>query len=147
MFLAILASGVILTSKPLHPNIRLGLSKAEWQGMVTNTNGHVSEGYVVVQQLRTWDGRTLVFWASTSELDPKGPNGIGAQVYSSSGVFQRWLKGSSDIDRKFILCGQYLVVEGDPLRVWDMKQPAYPITYRKPFPKGFDNPSTCANLH
>ena len=73
-------------------SLRLGLSDAEWKGIVSNTLGHPESGYVVTQVVHAPGGSTLVRWSSTSELDPKGPNGIGIQLYGSGGVFRKWLR-------------------------------------------------------
>jgi len=147
MLPAAFASGFMLTSALFHPDLRLGLPEAQWRGMIANTNGHVSEGYVVVQRLQTRDGRTLVRWASTSALDPKGPNAIGVQVYSPAGVFQQWLNSSSGIDRNFVLCGPYLIGEGKSIRVWDLSKVNYPIVDRTPSLSNFKGALKCTDIH
>lgn len=100
-------------------NIRHGLSDAQWRVMVKNTMGQVGWGYLPVQTLRTRTGDTLVHWASSAGLDPKGPNGIGIQLYGPDDRFVRWLPDTRGVDRNFVLCGRYLVGGAGTLRVWD----------------------------
>lgn len=122
-----------LTTAPPKYNLRLGLSALEWQTIVSNTGGQVSLGYAVTQTLRTRTGDTLVRWSSTPGLDPKGPNGLGVQVYGPGEQFQRWIPDARNIDRDFVLCGRYLVGGQNTLRVWDTEAD-YRIVSRKTWP-------------
>lgn len=124
----------LATAGPLPTyNLRLGLGDREWKGILNNTNGQVTSGHQIIQQLQTAIGKTLVAWASTPELDPKGPHGFGVQVYGSTGQFEGWLPAAHGIDRAFILCGRYLVGGGNTLRVWTTEG-AGALLARRPVP-------------
>ena len=124
----------VATAGPLPTySLRLGLSDREWNGILNNTNGQVAGGYQITQQLQTVTGTTLVAWASTPALDPRGPHGFGVQVYGSSDQFVRWLPAAKGIDRAFVLCGRYLVGGGNTLRVWDTES-AGALLAQRPVP-------------
>lgn len=127
----------LTTAQPGY-NLRLGLPEREWQGLVSNTGGQVRSGYTVTQTLRTRTGDTLVRWSSTPALDPKGPHGLGVQVYGSGDVFQRWLPEARGIDRDFALCGRFLVGGQNTLRVWDTEAD-YRVVSRKASPSLSDS--------
>lgn len=123
---------VLTVAAPTY-TLRLGLPEAQWKAMVSNTLGHPETGYVVTQVLRAPGGSTLVAWASTPALDPKGPHGLGVQVYGASGQFVGWLPAARGIDRALVLCGRYLVGGGNTLRVWDTEG-AGALLARRPVP-------------
>ncbi len=112
----------ILTLAAPTYSLRLGLSDAEWKVIVSNTLGHPESGYVVTQVLHAPGGSALVRWSSTSELDPKGPNGLGIQLYGPGNTFRKWLPNAARIDRDVAQCGRYLVGGNVTLRVWDARQ-------------------------
>lgn len=121
-----------IASSPQY-DLQLGLSALEWQAILANTLGKVSVGYAVTQKLSTASGDTLVRWSSTPGLDPKGPNGLGVQVYGPDGIFRQWLPDAARIDRAFVLCGPYLVGGDNTLRVWDAGQ-NYTVVSRRTVP-------------
>lgn len=131
-----LAAAVTLAAPAPKYNVRLGLTGAQWQGLVSNTLGHVSQGYVITQVLRAVNGDALVRWSSTPELDPRGPNALGLQLYGPGGKFRRWLPDTARIDRNYVLCGRYLIGGGNTLRVWDTKR-NYAVMARSRLPGPF----------
>jgi len=112
------------------PQLYFGLSTAQWQTIVSNTQGQISAGYQVTQTLRTPAGETFVRWSSTPALDPKGPHSLGFQVYGPDGTFRRWLPDTKAIDRDFVLCGRYLIGGQNTLRVWDTGAGNRPVGLR-----------------
>jgi hypothetical protein len=111
---------VLAVAAPMY-SLRLGLSEAQWKGMVSNTLGHPESGYVVTQVLHAPGGSTLVRWSSTPGLDPKGPNGLGIQLYGPGGTFKKWLASGVQIDRPVLQCGPYLLGGNSALHVWNAK--------------------------
>ncbi|WP_425147184.1 hypothetical protein [Deinococcus sp.] len=71
----------------VQPDIRLGLSDAEWKGMLSNTLGHVAQGYIAVQRLQTADGKTLAVWASVPGLDPQGHTASACRSMAPVDIF------------------------------------------------------------
>ncbi|WP_156952935.1 hypothetical protein [Deinococcus frigens] len=103
-------------------DLRLGLTETQWRGLVSNTLGHVAQGYTITQVLHPASGDALVRWSSTASLDPRGPNALGLQLYGPDGMFRRWLPDTARINRDYVLCGRYLIGGGNTLRVWDTEQ-------------------------
>ena len=132
---------VLTVAAPTY-SLRLGLSDAQWKTIVSNTLVHPESGYVVTQVLHALGGSTLVRWSSTPGLDPKGPNGLGIQLYGPGNTFRNWLPNAARIDRNVVQCGQYLVGGNVALRVWDAGQ-----KYRLVQVRDFPNLSTSARLN
>lgn len=132
----VLAAAAPLTAPAPKYDLRLGLSDVQWRALESNTPGHVSQGYVITQELHTPGGDVLVRWSSTPSLDPRGPNALGLQLYGPDGVFRRWLPDTARIDRDYVLCGRSLVGGGNTLRVWDTGR-NYAVVSRRVLPASF----------
>lgn len=102
--------------------------------MVRNTLGQVDSGHLVAQTLVTSGGDTLVRWAASAELDPRGPRSLGVQVYDPQGHFRFWLEDAAGIDRDLVVCGRFVVGGGNTLRVWDTARPGFPVVARRAVP-------------
>lgn len=135
---SLLALAVAPTSTVPAPeySLRFGLSEVQWRVLDSNTLGHVSRGYVMTQMLHTASGDSLVRWSSTPDLDPRGPNALGLQMYGPDGTFRRWLPDTAGIDRDFVVCGRFLVGGDNTLRVWDTEQ-NYVVVLRRALPDSF----------
>ncbi len=94
-------------------SLRNGLTNQEWQVIASNTGGQIEGGYTIIQTIRTPTGDTLVVWARTPALDPKGPRGLGLRWYRKDGSFRRWLPDAALLDRNFVLCDGRSLVGGD----------------------------------
>lgn len=99
-------------------DLRFGLSTATVQAVNRSTLNHLDDAHMVTQNLITPSGETLIVWARTAGYDPKGPRGVGVQIYDDKGNFKRWLGNDQLFNRDFVLCGKYLVGGEYRLNVW-----------------------------
>lgn len=115
-------------------DVRLGLSAVAVQALDRSTMNTANQAHLISRALVTPGGDTVVAWARTAGYDPKGPRGMGMQVYRPDGTVKFWLKDSA-VERAPVLCGRFLVAGDNTLRVWDTGN-NYALVARRLLPAG-----------